>query len=77
MTRPLRIELAGGVYHVTSRGDGRDNIYLSDVDRESWLEVFGSVCERFNWVCRGWCRFLPYGSKTVELDCRVGFASSQ
>jgi len=54
--RPLRIELAGGVYHVTSRGDGRENIYLTDEDRRCWLTVFEQVCERFNWVCHGWCQ---------------------
>jgi hypothetical protein len=50
MSRPLRLELAGGLYHVTSRGDGREDIYLSDADRQVWLEVFGQVCKRFNWV---------------------------
>ena len=28
MVRPLRIEFSGAVYHVTSRGDGREGIYL-------------------------------------------------
>jgi hypothetical protein len=41
MTRPLRLEFAGGLYHVTSRGDGREDIYLSDADRETWLSVLG------------------------------------
>lgn len=37
MARPLRIELAGGLYHITSRGDGREAIYLDDADRwRSW-----------------------------------------
>ncbi len=30
MGRPLRIELAGGLYHVTSRGDRRDAIYRGE-----------------------------------------------
>ena len=30
MARPLRIELAGGLYHVTSRGDRCEAIYLND-----------------------------------------------
>lgn len=51
MARSLRIELSGGVCHATSRGDGRDDIYLSNADREAWLEVLGQVCERFNWPC--------------------------
>jgi hypothetical protein len=41
MSRPLRIQLAGGVYDVTSRGDGRDDIYLSDDDRDAWLVAGG------------------------------------
>ena len=54
MARPLRIEYAGAVYHVTSRGDRREAIYLDDEDRVLWLELFGLVCERFNWRCHAW-----------------------
>lgn len=32
MSRPLRIELAGGLYQVTSRGDRREAIYRDDQD---------------------------------------------
>ena len=55
MARPLRIEFAGVLYHITSRGNGREAIYLRDNDRDSWLEVFGEVCRRFNWVCYAYC----------------------
>ena len=48
MARPLRIELAGGLYHVTSRGDRREAIFLCNADREAWLALLGQVCERFN-----------------------------
>ncbi len=43
MARPLRLEFAGALYHVTSRGDRREDIYLDDEDRERWLEVLGEV----------------------------------
>jgi len=33
MARPLRIELAGGFYHVTSRGDRREDISRCEMDR--------------------------------------------
>jgi hypothetical protein len=33
MARPIRIEYAGALYHVTSRGDRREDIYLDDEDR--------------------------------------------
>ncbi|NOX76365.1 MAG: transposase [Gammaproteobacteria bacterium] len=55
MARPLRIELAGGIYHITSRGDRREDIYDNDEDREKWLKIFGDVCERFNWCCHAYC----------------------
>ena len=56
MARPLRIEFAGALYHVTSRGDGREAIYLQDEDRQAWLEVLAEVCERFNWVVHAYCQ---------------------
>ena len=66
MTRPLRIELAGGVYHVTSRGDRRENIYFCDADRRAWLELLGKVCERFNWMCHAWCQMSNHYHIVVE-----------
>ncbi len=33
MARPLRIELAGGLYHVTSRGNAHHDIFLDDDNR--------------------------------------------
>jgi putative transposase len=66
MTRPLRIELSGGVYHVTSRGDGREDIYLTDADREIWLEVFSQVCARFNWICHAWCQMSNHYHILIE-----------
>ncbi len=55
MSRPLRIEFAGALYHVTSRGDGQEDIYLDDSDRELFLEVLQEVCERFNWTPHAYC----------------------
>lgn len=56
MARLLRIELAGGLYHVTSCGDRREDIFLDDDDRRFWLEIFDSVCKRCNWACHAWCQ---------------------
>ena len=55
MSRPLRIEYAGALYHVTSRGNERKAIYLEKADFERFLEVLDEVCERFNWVVHSWC----------------------
>lgn len=66
MTRPLRLEISGGVYHVTSRGDGGEDIYLSDSDRLTWLRVFAEVCERFGWICHAWCQMTNHYHILIE-----------
>ncbi|WP_303905228.1 REP-associated tyrosine transposase [Thiohalomonas denitrificans] len=55
MARPLRIEFAGALYHVTSRGDGQEDIYRDDEDRRLFLGILGEVCERFSWVVHAYC----------------------
>jgi putative transposase len=55
MSRPLRIEYAGALYHVTSRGDGREDIYLSEQDRYDFLTILQQVCKRFNWLVHAYC----------------------
>ena len=55
MARPLRIEFAGALYHVTARGDRREAIYDDDEDRRAFLDILGAVVSDFNWVCHAWC----------------------
>jgi putative transposase len=43
MARPLGIALAGGLYHRTARGNGRDINYFDNEDRHKWLDVLGGV----------------------------------
>jgi putative transposase len=66
MARPLRIELPGGIYHVTARGDRREDIYLNDDDRLTWLEVFANVCARFNWRCHAYCLMSNHYHVVIE-----------
>jgi len=55
MTRPLRIEFSGALYHLTARGNGRAAIFLDDSDRHLYLSVLGDVVERYNWICHAYC----------------------
>ena len=66
MSRPLRLELAGGFYHITSRGDRREDIYLDDPDRRKWLELLGQVCQRYNWRCHAYCLMTNHYHIVVE-----------
>jgi putative transposase len=55
MSRPLRIEFPGAVYHVTSRGDRRESIFADDVDRVALLAVIEQALERFDAQMLAYC----------------------
>jgi putative transposase len=55
MARPLRIEYDGAVYHVTSRGNVRQDIFLDEGDKEEFLDILCSVVKRFNWLLHAYC----------------------
>jgi len=55
MARSLRIEFPGALYHITSRGDGQECIYISDEDRNLFLNTLSEVCLKHQWVCYAYC----------------------
>lgn len=48
MARQWRIEYSGALYHVLSRGNGGQDIFCSDNDRELFLSLTEELAERFN-----------------------------
>jgi putative transposase len=66
MTRPLRLEFEGALYHITSRGDRREAIYESDADRSGFLALFGDICNSYNWVCHAYCLMSNHYHLLVE-----------
>lgn len=50
MARPLRIQFAGAVYHVVSRGNERSAIVRDDRDRERRLEWLSRTVETYGWL---------------------------
>jgi len=55
MARPLRLEFPGALYHITTRGNRRENIFLGDEDRRLFLGLLRQVCRRFNWGVYAYC----------------------
>ncbi|MDP3483270.1 MAG: transposase [Sulfuricella sp.] len=55
MARQLRLEFPGAIYHVTSRGNARNPIFLDDEDRMLFLACLGEVVERSSWLCHAYC----------------------
>ena len=55
MTRPLRIEFKGAVYHITSRGNARQGIFLDEKDFADFLSVLCSVVKKYHFILHAYC----------------------
>src|SRR2546427_8151537 len=55
MPRQLRVEYPGAMYHVMSRGDQRDDIFLDDVDRHDFLKTLAEACQKTAWEVHAYC----------------------
>ena len=66
MSRPLRLEYAGALYHVTARGNERKPIYLEENDFQLYLEVLGDVCNQYHWVIHAYCLMTNHYHLIIE-----------
>jgi putative transposase len=66
MARPLRIQIAGGTYHVTSRGNRRQAIYQDDDDRRQFLAFHDRVVRRYGWIVHAYCLMTNHFHLLVE-----------
>ncbi len=66
MARPIRLEFAGALYHVTSRGDRQEDIYDVDNDRQDFLSILEDVCSRHNWICHAYCLMSNHYHLLIE-----------
>ena len=68
MARPLRLEFAGALYHVTTRGNERDDIFLGsgDDDRVAFLDTLDRICDRFNWTRHAYCLMTNHYHLLIE-----------
>jgi len=66
MSRPLRIEFPGALYHVTARGNRGDAIFDDDANPRLFLTVLGGVVETFNWRCLAYCLMSDHYHLVIE-----------
>ena len=75
MARPLRMDVAGGWYHLTSRGNERGRIFRNDEDRKHFLDLLGELVERFRWRIHSYVlmdNHYHLQVETVEANLSVG-----
>lgn len=55
MARKPRVEFPGAHYHIMSRGNGKQKIFLNDGNRTVFLERLADVVEACSWTCFAYC----------------------
>lgn len=68
MARSLRIEFAGALYHVTARGNAREEIYCDDVDCQQFLMLLQNTVNRYDWYCHAYCLMDNHYHLLVETS---------
>jgi REP-associated tyrosine transposase len=66
MPRPPRLQVPGGVYHVVSRGNRRQAIFLDDSDFVRFLEILANVVSRLGWKCHAYCLMPSHFHLVIE-----------
>jgi putative transposase len=55
MDRRQREEMAGGVFHVSARGNNRERLFFDDADFERYLKLLAWVVGLTGWRCLAYC----------------------
>jgi len=66
MTRPLRLEFPGAVYHLTARGDRRGDIFLDATDRQTFLKLLEKEVRQQAWRLYAYCLMSNHYHLLVE-----------
>ena len=73
MARQLRVEYPGAHYHVKSRGNQKQPIFLSDDDRRLFLACLADAHEKFGAVIHAYCLMTNHYHLMVETP-RAGLS---
>ena len=66
MVRPVRLEFSGALYHVTARGNARQDIYVDDKDRRYFLETLSYCTKTYHWQCHAYCLMSNHYHLLIE-----------
>jgi putative transposase len=66
MARQLRIEFPGAFYHVISRGNRKQPIFISDEDRHFFISCLGKAYDRYQSIIHAYCLMENHYHLLVE-----------
>ena len=85
MSRPLRIEFPGAVYHVTSRGNAGRQVFSDADDGARFMGLLEREIAQQRWLCHGFCLMPDHYHLLLETPepnlgrgmARLNMSSSQ
>ncbi|MCR4314555.1 MAG: transposase [Candidatus Uhrbacteria bacterium] len=66
MARPLRVQYPGALYHVISRGNAQQKIFLDDNDRRGFLKWLKDAVKTHNLIIHAYCLMSNHYHLLVE-----------
>ncbi len=66
MARKLRLQYPGAIYHLMSRGDHREPVFLEEADRGMFLSALGEACAKTDWQVHAYCLMNNHFHLVVE-----------
>jgi putative transposase len=66
MGRPLRIQFPGAIYHVTCRGNNKQDIFFREEDAELFLEIVAQTVQKYGIVIHAYCLMINHYHFLIE-----------
>src|ERR1035437_5069146 len=66
MPRKMRVQYQGAIYHIMSRGDRREDVFLDDVDRQDFLKTLAETCQKTGFQVHAYCLMRNHFHLVVE-----------
>lgn len=78
MSRPMRIEYPGAIYHITARGNAKNAIFHNNNDRNSFFDILTDVTKRCNWLCHSYCLMSNHYHLLIEtIEANLSYGMRQ
>jgi putative transposase len=75
MARPPRLQVPGGLYHITSHANAGRVLFAADAERREFLDIVAAVIPTRGWSCMAFCLMTTHYHllvQTPEADLAAG-----
>jgi putative transposase len=66
MARALRPNIAGGLYHITSRGVRRSRLFEDELDFRRFRALLRHIADDLGWLCHAYCQMPNHHHVVLE-----------